>query len=820
MRKKLILIIFIILFHQILKTDNIKNFSNSFFGVYGRQSSVMGKTDGSALEIWIYPYKVLHDLSFKVLVEGSEQSPYNRMTRFDISHRFFKREFVGENWRISQMFFPALNDPVVFLVYNITALENITLEFSFKPDLSPMWPASIGGKYSYWSKEGFFVLSESSSKNTAILGGFPGEKIGKLPAHKLPSGKLRYRIQLEKGNHEIPLTIVAGRGRIQEIKKIFLANKSKHKHFLNQRSEKIEKFINSHLSVETSCKKTNEALKWGMLNLNFAFVNNPQLGEGLIAGYGLSGEGERPGFCWFFGGDGLINSYALINCGDFSGARKELEFLLKYQRDDGKIMHELSQGADFINWFRDYGFPYFHGDTTLYFASFLNFYLKRTGDTDFLIKNKSGIDKVFSWLKKCDSDKDGIVETKLAGVGASETGPLRQKMKTDIYLAALSVKSWESMRDIYTILRDKQKTTLAKNRLKKSKNSMDRLFWDKKNKYYAYAVKENNKQVQEITIWPAVAMRFSVLTPEKGKLAKNRIASPELSTDWGTRFLSSGSEFYDPSSYNNGAVWPFLTGFSSLALYNYKNPFHALSLLMANLNIIMDYDPGAPTELLSGEIYRPLDQSVPNQIWSSGNTISAFVEGLLGFDADALKKEINLKPKIPFFWEHLKVDRLKTGKGEISFKFNRKANHLNFRFNFKNLKGYTFHFHPEILALNLSYSVNNKKVSALNPRLISETDESMLLRIDMDGYFYPYVPKHLHEGQFSKEIIIQDVKLDRGSVNMIVWGKSISSIHFYSDLDVLPGLGKLKKEKDNYILKIPFADQWEKKSITFMIKMK
>ncbi len=50
-----------------------------------------------------------------------------------------------------------------------------------------------------------------------------------------------------------------------------------------------------HLTVETPEKYLDEALRWAVWNVNTAFVDNPDLGEGLIAGYGLSGERERPG---------------------------------------------------------------------------------------------------------------------------------------------------------------------------------------------------------------------------------------------------------------------------------------------------------------------------------------------------------------------------------------------------------------------------------------------------------------------------------------------------------------------------------------------
>ena len=821
MKKYFVILLVMFFVTQVAVAKEMKNYSNSFFGVYGKKASVMGKVDGSAFEIWIYPYKVLHDLTFRVIVEDTAETPYPGLSRFHFSHTHFEREWVGEKWTISQQLYPAYNEPVVFLVYRVTALTDITLEFFFEPDLSPMWPASIGGKYSYWNKEGFFVLSESSARNAAVFGGFPGRKMGTLPAHKLPGGKLRYRIPLKKGFYEIPLTAVAVHGKFEDARAIFHQGREKYHRYLMERKEIITTFLKDHLRIETPGKAVNEAVRWGILNVNFAFVDNPDLGEGLVAGYGLSGERERPGFAWYFGGDGLINSYAVLNYGDFEGAKKEMEFLLKYQGEDGKIMHELSQGAAFINWFEDYGFPFFHGDTTLYFASFLDFYLKRTGDTAFFIKNREKIDKVFSWMLACDTDKDGIVESRLAGVGASETGPLRQKMKTDIYLSSLSIKAWEAMHHIYTLLKNNPNIKIAKERIQRSKKALEKLFWNDKEQYYAYAVKEDGTQVKETTIWPAIGMRFNVLDREKGWLARKRIASPELSADWGTRFLSTASIYYDPSSYNNGAVWPFLTGFSSLALYNYGNPYHGLSLLLANLEIILDYDYGAPTELLSGDIYRPLDQSVPNQVWSSGNTISAFVEGLVGFETDALKKKIHLKPAIPLIWKYLKVSNLKVGKGKIglNYKHNREKNRLVFAFDFVNLKGYTFRFNPVIPALHKSIIVNGVQVPSLVPIGIDKDMKKLNIEIDIAGYVYPYpfVQKDLLYGGFSKEPVIENFQMNEQSFTLDLWGKGIVSIQLYSDCTIQCSEGTIQYNGDVTTLFLRFKDQWERKSITCTI---
>ncbi|MEN8153005.1 MAG: hypothetical protein ABFR75_03210 [Acidobacteriota bacterium] len=812
------ILIFILISVFILSSfsfGNKRNYMNSFFGVYGKKGSVMGKADGSEFELWIYPYKLLHNYKLNIVSMGMSEDPYSRISEIDFSASIFRRRFTGESWNIDEKIFPALDKGVVFFKYLVSTVKDITIEFSFKPDLSPMWPASIGGKYCYWnSKSSFFVFSESSGKNVGIFGGIKGGKQGELPAHKLPGGIIKRKIDLKKGNHEIILAAVAGKDKLSNMKKKYLKYITDYDLYFEERKSRFDKFFNDHLFIKTPDERINIALKRSILNVETAFVNNPSLGEGLIAGYGLSGESERPGFGWYFGGDGLINSFALLDYGNFSGAAREIEFLFKYQRKDGKIMHELSQGEGFVDWFNDYGFAFFHGDTTLYFSIFLNFYVKRTGDIDILHKYRSKINKIFSWISKCDSDGDGIVETSLAGTGASETGPLRQKMKTDIFLGSLSVKAWESLKNIYKLLNDPERSGIADNRFKKGKKSLKRIFWNKKNKYFCYAVKDDNSKIDEITIWPAIGMRFGVMEKTRGKFFGKKIASPLLSTDWGTRFLSSGSKYYEPLSYNNGAVWPFLTGFSSLALYNYDNPYHAYSLLKANINLLHDFDNGVITELLSGDMYTPLDQSVPNQIWSSGNTIASFIEGLMGFRTDVPDKTIIINPKIPLIWNDLKVNNLKAGEGNIRINYKRTGDLIEYKLKFLNLKDFIFKFDPSILSHAKKIKMDGKSVDFIPELTIKSNNFDLIYEILISGYIYPYTGKKIHAGDYSTLPIIEDLRIKNNVFILDVWGRGESTVFLLTDLKLKPSMGTIAQYNGQDCLKLKFSENWEKKSVS------
>ena len=106
-------------------------------------------------------------------------------------------------------------------------------------------------------------------------------------------------------------------------------------------------------------------------------VTNPYLGTGLVAGYRTSGESQRPGFAWFFGRDSMWTALALDAEGDFASTRKALEFVAKYQREDGKIPHEIAQGANFVNWFKAYPYAYASADATPLYIIAMNDYVPK-----------------------------------------------------------------------------------------------------------------------------------------------------------------------------------------------------------------------------------------------------------------------------------------------------------------------------------------------------------------------------------------------------------------------------------------------------------
>jgi hypothetical protein len=113
--------------------------------------------------------------------------------------------------------------------------------------------------------------------------------------------------------------------------------------------------------------------------------------------------------------------------------------------------------------------------------------------------------------------------------------------------------------------------------------------------------------------------------------------------------------------YNNGAVWPFVTGFVIWGQYNYRRPWSGYPLIDALKQVTFDWARGRHPELLSGRYYRPLDTAVPQQFFATSMLVSPIVMGVLGWDPDAPNGAARLAPQIPPGWDHVSVRNLKVG---------------------------------------------------------------------------------------------------------------------------------------------------------------
>jgi hypothetical protein len=147
-------------------------------------------------------------------------------------------------------------------------------------------------------------------------------------------------------------------------------------------------------------------------------------------------------------------------------------------------------------------------------------------------------------------------------------------------------------------------------------------------------------------------------------------------TAWGIRSTPSTDKAYDPSSYATGSVWPIANAGAAIALWKHHRATAAFSIWNALVKATTMDAPGHIDEVLSGEEFRPLNVSVPEQTWSSAGFLSATISGLLGYEADGAAQVIRLAPHPPETWDRLGARFLPFGHNMLDVNIRRNGQQM------------------------------------------------------------------------------------------------------------------------------------------------
>lgn len=607
-----------------------------YLGGVGRAAAFLGSETGE-FEAWAWPVKLLHDfeLGFKI-PDYSEPIPGKAVAkRVIVRPELMTVVYSHASFTVKQYFLVPLHEPGVIVLLDISTVRPLEIIASFQADLDLMWPAGIGGQYVFYdSDNGRFILSESRREYNAYVGS-PFATAGSThPAHATPDAPSLLRIAVDTGRiqtHFVPIVIAGGIMPRDSVGALYERLISNAELYYDERVEHARYLREELVSVQTPDSVVNLAFEWAKVNLDESLVCNPDLGCGLVAGYGPSGRGRRPGFAWFFGGDASINSLGIVAIGYYSLARQALDFQARYQRDDGKMPHEITQSAlrTRADWFSEFPYAFYHADTTPYWIVALHRYWLASADTAFVRDHREALTKAYRWCLQHDSDGDLIVDNTAGGLGAIEVGGLSQGMHQDIYLAAVSVEALRGMSELAAALGDIETSAEARRHFEAARANFEREYYMEDVGRYAFGVLEGGRTNPAVTAWPAVAGAFKLLDPEHAGATLDALASPALMTDWGVRLLSSDHPLYDPLHYNNGAVWPFMTGFASWALFNYGRDEAGYRALKANAESTFFGALGRNPELLSGAYHQTLDTTVPHQFFASSMIPTPLILGLL-----------------------------------------------------------------------------------------------------------------------------------------------------------------------------------------------
>jgi len=671
------------------------------FDKVGRKFAVLGFESGS-FEAWAYPLKLFRNFEFSFLIGSSTMPVQGRdIVRFiDVTPARTTLTYTYQSFTVKAHYVTAVDEPGAFILLEVDSTEPLTIVCSFLPVLQPMWPAGLGGQYAYWDDElKAYLISEPTQRNHGLIGSPTALGISYTPAHMLSDSPNQFKIAVEKprtvkGKY-LPIIMTGGKGAREDVKRTYQKLAASPEAFYRAAEKHYAELIAATLRVKTPDKDLDLAFAWAKVAYDNLLVDNPDLGKGLVAGLGPSGTGGRPGFGWFFGSDAYINSLSLNSMGNYPASKDALAFTQKWQRGDGKMAHELSQAAGYINWWKDYPYGYIHGDTTPYYIVAMDDYYSMTGDIEFIRKSWPSLKKAYAWCLTTDEDNDGLMDNSQAGLGALEFGALTG-IRTDIYLAAVWVKACEGIQRLAGEMGDPALVKRAKDDHARALDAFRGRFWDEENGQYSYAFNGNGDLVHELTPWSAVGLMWSMGTPERSVSTLERLGSADLTTDWGVRMLSAKSPLFEPLNYNYGAAWPFLTSWVAVAQFKHDFLVQGHNSLMSSVRHTFDNGLGYVTEVFSGAQNIWPQEAVAHQGFCSAGVVLPFVRGLLGLEGNAPGKRIIFEPRFPADWGEASIENFRLGGEVVSIRYERQDGRIVVTAWSENKAGFQMTFSPAL----------------------------------------------------------------------------------------------------------------------------
>ena len=636
-----------------------------FVDATGSKAALLGDETGR-LEAWVYPLKLFRNFTLRFHV-NDQVLPAEQMAReLIVRPESTTIVYASASWTVHETLLAPPEEPGAIIRLDIDTFAPLQVEARFVRDFQLMWPAAIGGTFMYWDdKLNDFIMGQEEKKYAGIIGS-PSTAGHQLEFSSNP---------ISSDVNTLLLTPV-GKGHATEY--IYVAGsvnglaeaELRYRH-LNDNSQQLadsatryfKDFLRRTVSLELPDAKLQAAYDWSRISMYQGLVENPFLGRGLIAGYRTSGFSQRPGFAWFFGRDSLWTDFAFDSIGDFSTTRVALDFIFKYQREDGKVEHEVSQSATLAPWFRDFPYAYASADATPLLILAMNDYVTGSGDVAFLKLHWDNVWRAYQFLKST-YDPQGLPQNGTFGHGWVEGGPLLP-VESEIYQSGLGTAALAALANLARISGKAEQEQQLRDEYALHKKTINGVFWSDPQHSLIFALNEKRERLELPTVLSTAPMWFEVFDPAKANATIDHLAAADHLTDWGMRILSNRSSLFDPEGYHFGSVWPLFTGWASLGEYVYHRPLPAYANLQANAHLALDGSPGHVTEVLSGSYYESLPASCPHQIWSSAMVVSPLVRGLLGITTSATENEIVVAPHTPAGWNSWSAKKVPACGGTV-----------------------------------------------------------------------------------------------------------------------------------------------------------
>jgi glycogen debranching enzyme len=660
--------------HPLELTRTVRSWE--FLPVVGSRAGLFGDETGR-FEAWVYPLKIFRGFHL-IFHVGDRAIPAESLARtLTVKPESASILYAGDSFRVRETLCVPMNEMGAVILLEIESEQPLEIEAAFTGDFQLEWPAGLGGTYTNWDEKLHAIDFGEEAHKFAALVGSPnaGDPHLAYETNYSSSNENSLRLGVTKKGKDSRVLVIAGSVTgAGDATKEYEHLLTSYVDVMRASADYYSGYLNKTVGLELPDASLQQAYDWARVSTIQGLVSNPYLGTGLVAGYRTSGVSQRPGFAWFFGRDSLWTSLALNAEGDYATTRAALEFISKYQRDDGKVPHEISQSASLVPWFKDYPYAYVSADATPLFIIAMNDYAAQSGDLKFAQDKWDNVWRAYQFLRST-YDSQGFAQNAGIGHGWVEGGPLLP-VKNEYYQAGLGVEALRALANVAQLLGKEDAGKQASAEFEQKKLALDQAFWSPETNAYAFALKQDNQRANELSVLTTVPMWFGLPDADHADSTITQLAAEQHQTDWGMRIISDESKVYDGSGYHYGAVWPLFTGWASVGEYRYHHAFPAYSNLRSNALLGLDGALGHFTEVLSGDYYQSFATSSPHQIWSAAMVVSPILRGMLGLETDARTHLLTFAPHVPADWTSFSVHNAHIGEVSLDLQYRKTTDSL------------------------------------------------------------------------------------------------------------------------------------------------
>ncbi len=400
-----------------------------------------------------------------------------------------------------------------------------------------------------------------------------------------------------------------------------------------------------------------------------------------------------PWFMTLFGRDSLLAGWMALMA-DPSLTLGVLETLAELQGEKvdpateeqpGRILHEVRLGRNASQSFRSGEVFYGSIDATPLFVIAADELLRWGVAPQAVQRLMPHIDRAMSWMEDYgDRDGDGYIEYQRL----NPHGPPNQGWKdstdsirhsngdlaqTPIALCEVqgyAYAAYLARARLATAAGDRARATRYGDRASKLKLAFNRDFWSEQSRRYVLALDGDKKQVDVMASNIGHCLWTGIVDEERASEVARGLLSPDMSSGWGLRTLSSSMKTFNPISYHSGSVWPHDTAIAVAGLHRYGLVDEANRLALDLLDLAVN-DDGRLPELIAGFSRQQFHDPVPYptscspQAWAAASPL-LLLRAMLGLEPDLPSGVIRVDPHLPPEISQLRVEGIPLSDGGLT----------------------------------------------------------------------------------------------------------------------------------------------------------